>query len=365
MAFSRRKFIKAVAFASIAPSTLLHAKYEDIQDSIFHSDGMIKQKTPEPTISSNEIILPPPLDKTKKIAITAPASPTSTGEIARSVRFFRKLGYEVIIGETITNTSSKYRYLSAPDEKRAEEFMSFVTDESVGMILAARGGYGVMRILPMIDFQLIRENPKIIMGFSDITALLLGVYNKSKMISYHGPVASSSFNSYQKEFILDILKPIENNSLPQIQCSGCTIINNGVVRGKLMGGNLTILSATLGTEYEFDARNSIIFMEDISEHGYEIDRMLTQLLLAGKFDECSGIIFGQFSNLNRRNHFYPNYGYTINEVINQIIKKTNKPCLLGMSFGHVTKNSTLPIGVEAELNCDERMLRIIGKTVKI
>lgn len=363
MTFNRRNFLKAAIICGIVPSTLLHGKYEDIQDSTFHSEKKREKEFNETESNPHEIILPPRLDKSKKIAITAPASPTSTSEIASSVRYFRSLGFEVIIGETVTKTSSKYRYLSAPDEKRAEEFMNFVTDESVGMILAARGGYGVMRILPMIDFQLIRKNPKIIMGFSDITALLLGIYNNSRMISYHGPVASSSFNRYQKENILEILMPTKNNGLPQIDCPGCTIINNGVVRGKIMGGNLTILSATLGTDYEFNARNSIIFLEDISEHGYEIDRMLTQLLLAGKFDECSGIIFGKFSNLNRRNHFYPNYGYTIKEVIYQIIKKINKPCLLGMPFGHVTENSTLPLGVEAELNCDEKMLKFIGKTV--
>lgn len=307
--------------------------------------------------------LPYGLKPGSTVAITAPASPTSSYEIRNGKRFFQNLGCKVIVGDTISSQKNEHRYLSAPDLVRAEEFMAFINNKDVDAILCGRGGYGSMRILPHLDFDQISKNPKIILGFSDITALLNAIYRKTGLVTYHGPVANMNFEAFTGSSLKNVLFNTSYAKAIPIVHRESIVVNHGIASGELVGGNLTILTSMLGTEFEIDTSGKILFIEDVSEQAYQIDRMLTQLLLAGKLQSASAIVFGTFKNLNIRRPFFPNKGYTILEVINQLVKPTLVPTLVGFPFGHIESNITLPIGIGAELNTEKKSLLFTEKTV--
>lgn len=312
---------------------------------------------------TRDLIKPLGIHKGGKIAITAPASPTSMYEIRNGLRFFQEMGCKIELGNTIKNQRNNHRYLSGTDDDRADEFMQFIERSDIEAIISARGGFGTIRILDKLDYNIIAANPKIIMGFSDVTALLNAIRIKSSLITYHGPVASMSFDQFTKTNLTKLL--FAETAVQFFECkeSNLTIVSSGIATGELVGGNLTMLCSTLGTQYEFDARNKIIFIEDVSEHGYQVDRMLAQLTLAGKFEQCAGVIFGTFSNLDARKPFYPNRGYSIRELIYHYLADSRKPVVIGMPFGHISSKITLPIGVFAQLNTDIKTLSFLESTI--
>ena len=310
-----------------------------------------------------ELIYPRVLTPGSTIAITAPASPTNQYEIRHATKLLKSLGCKVEIGKTITDHNPKNRYFSASDDQRLNELMGFFEREDVDGIIAARGGYGVMRILDQIDFDLIRKNPKVIVGFSDITALLNPIYTLSGLVSFHGPVASSTFNRFTTENFKKVLFEGEVEKGLNHSHTSATTINGGIAEGKLVGGNLKMIVSTLQTPFEIDTENSILFLEDIDEHPYKIDRMLTQLKLSGKLDNVKGFLLGQFSGVNKRHPFYPNTSFTLKEVIDQILTPLEKPIVLGMPFGHVKDKLTLPIGVDACLDADKKSISLNEKPV--
>lgn len=350
MGFLRREFLKL--------SILSGVLYKS-----FGSDGL-----DEAVVKNGEdpsyITIPQGLKKGSKVGITAPASSTSIGEIAGGIRFFKNIGCEVVVGNTIKKYNSSNRYFSAPDEVRARELMQFYEDESINCIIAARGGYGSLRILPMLDFEIIRKNPKILIGFSDISALLNAVFRKTRIISFHGPVASSNFDNFTNENLKSSIMYNKDfkkfvNKIPTMN-----VINEGIAQGRLVGGNLTVVSSTLGTEYEIETEGSILFLEEISEHPYKIDRMLTQLWLADKLQKASGIIFGYFHSIDSRRNFYPGYSFTIRQVIEARIKPLGIPAVLGLPIGHNSKMlMTLPIGTMAEIDTKNKTLSLLEPSV--
>lgn len=310
------------------------------------------------------ITIPQGLKKGSKVAITAPASSTSLGAIAGGIRFFKNIGCDVIIGDTIKNYNSFNRYFSAPDEVRANELMQFYQDENINCIIAARGGYGSLRILPLLDFETIRRKPKILIGFSDISALLNAVFIKTRTISFHGPVASSNFDNFTNENLKNSI--IFNKDFNKLvnKFPSMNVINEGIAQGRLVGGNLTVISSTLGTEYEIETDGAILFLEEISEHPYKIDRMLTQLWLAEKLQKASGIIFGYFHSIDSRRNFYPGYSFTIRQVIESRVKPLGIPAVFGLPIGHNSKMlMTLPIGTMAELDTSNKTLSLLEPSV--
>lgn len=308
-------------------------------------------------------IIPAPLKRGSKIAITAPASPTSMYEIRHAIKTFKGLGCEVVVGKTISEIDRSYRYFSGSEETRVNEFMEFVERDDIDCILCGRGGYGIMRIIDELDYEKIKANPKIIMGFSDITVLLNSVFNKTGLISYHGPVASSTFNRFTLDSMKKVLFREAEVGNYKLNTNKAIVVNGGKAEGKLVGGNLRMIASTLGTPYEIDTRDSILFIEEISEPSYKIDRMLTQLKLSGKLDECKGFMFGYFKDLNKRRPFHPNSSFTIMEVIEQIIKPYNKPTMVNMPFGHVKDKMTLPIGLLASLDSDKKQFELLEEPV--
>lgn len=313
---------------------------------------------------TNFITIPQGLQKGSKVAITAPASSTSMGEIARGARFFKNLGCEIVVGDTIKKYKSSTKYFSAQDDVRAKELMQFYEDQTVNCIIAARGGYGSLRILPLLDYDIIKKNPKILIGFSDISALLNAVFKKTGIINFHGPVASSNFDNFTANNLKNAITLSKEFKKVVNKFPSMTVINEGLAQGRLVGGNLTVITSLLGTEYEIDTEDSILFLEEISEHPYKIDRMLTQLWLSGKFDNCKGIIFGYFHSIDSRRNFYPGYSFTIRQVIELRIKPLGVPSVIGLPIGHNSKMvMTLPIGSLAEIDTKNKTLTLIEPSV--
>jgi muramoyltetrapeptide carboxypeptidase len=346
------------AFAGSAADSLVR---EDLNKTY---KSLKKDEIPFATSSFTDTrIFPKPLKKGARIAVTAPASPASVGESSAFAKKMKAAGFEVEFGDTVRKRKSEFNYLSASDEARAEELMSFFKRDDIDCIFAARGGYGVMRILDMLDFDIIRKNPKIVIGYSDITALLLAIYKLTSIVCYHGPVASSDFNDFSydnmaKQIIADKMTntPLEYKSNEYIS------ITKGSSSGRLIGGNLTMVAATLGTKYEIETKNSIIFLEETREEPYKIDRMLTQLKVAGKFDNCAGVVLGNFEYLKSKRNFYPGRSFSTMQVLKDRLGDLKAPVLFGVPFGHMKNKITLPLGGEAKIDCEKNSFQIIEKS---
>ncbi len=363
MSIDRRNFIGTVAGLAMLGSRSVHSQIDKtVHQSLLN---IAEGNYAEP------IILPRAIYPGSTIAITAPASATSPGELSSCINYLKKNKCKVIIGDTVTKWKTSSRYFSADDEDRANEFMEFIRSDDIDAVICARGGYGVMRILPLLDYGIIRDKAKPVIGFSDITALVNAIFLKSRIVSFHGPVGVVNFSgltsqSFNETLFRDKTKSREHNSKNiEISYPGAAVINPGIVTGKLIGGNLSMLTATLGTPYEIDTKDSILFIEEVFEEPYKIDRMLTQLMLAGKFTECKGIILGKFKNLDLKKNFFPGYQFTIRQILDQLVKTLNKPTLLGIPLGHGDEIITMPIGIYAALDATKKIIKLLEQPVTI
>lgn len=281
--------------------------------------------------------------------------------VARTVEYF---GLKAKWGKNVRKQTG---YLGGSVAERLDDLHAMFSDPEVHGILAIRGGYGSAQLLDGIDYQLIRRNPKMFVGFSDITALHLAIHKKTGLVTFHGPVMASEFTPFTQEWYKKALfgteplgrvtNPPEANPLrPQHHVR---TVRPGKARGRLIGGNLTLISTTMGTPYEIDTRGCILFTEDVDEEPYRIDRMLTQLRLAGKLDEAAGIVFGECLDC-RPKDYKPSFNstYTLGQVIDNILGQAKVPVLFGLTIGHTDDQLTLPEGVMATLDADAGSLTI-------
>ena len=362
---SRRTFFSLLGVTPFAFNSLLakdnFLKYNiqnfDFFKQMQNINSTLNNPTNNPILNDTDLIIPPVLKEGDTVAFTAPASPINIASIKTCIDFFSSKNCKIIIGDTISKNKNENRYFSAPDLVRANELNSLFANPEIKAIICGRGGYGVMRILPYLDYKIIRQNPKIVMGYSDITALLLAMQSKSKVVAFHGPVGASKITDVHKINMTNILFNSQNSNVkyyvPDMQA-----ITKGVARGKLQGGNMTLISATMGTDYEINLDNAILFIEDVSILAHDFDRMLTQLLISNKLANCKGIIIGKMKNFEKRGDFYPNRAYTILEITEQLIKPLGIPCVYDLPFGHVESSLIFPLGMEAELNIDQKTIEI-------
>jgi len=354
---SRRNFFSLLGLGVAPFVAKSFLTVDNIDENEDEDEDVISTNSEEcSNVRNKNLLIPPQLKKGDTVAFTAPASPISQGSIAAYVNFFRSKGCKILIGDTIRKQRNEHRYFAAPDEVRAAELNSMFADSDIKAIICGRGGYGIMRILPHLNYEILKQNPKIIMGYSDITALLLAVYRQSGLVSYHGPVASSKLYDEHK-------KNIENmffNSKDKIRysLSEMKTISEGFATGKLQGGNLSLIAATMGTPYEIDLDDAILFIEDTNILAHEFDRMLTQLLISNKMSNCKGIIVGKIKNFTIRGNFYPNRAFTMLEVMEQLIKPLGIPCVYNVSFGHIASQLIFPLGINATLNTKEKWLEV-------
>ncbi|MBN1351688.1 LD-carboxypeptidase [candidate division KSB1 bacterium] len=303
------------------------------------------------------IIKPPRLNPGDTIGIIAPAStPFEASAIREGKEAMESLGFKVKLGKYVRK---KYGYLAGIDKQRLKDLHDMFEDDAVRAIITIRGGYGSGRLLDKIDYNLIQRKPKILVGYSDISALHLGIHKMTNLVTFHGPVALSTFNEYSTNYFMKILtsstaigkieEPPRDN--PRQLSSGYEAIREGLASGPLIGGNLTMVTATLGTPFEIVTKGKIVFLEEVGEEPYDLDRMLTQLSLAGKLADAAGIVIDKCAKCGPA-EYKPAFSNTlsIEEVIHDRLHDLKCPVLFGFSLGHVANKPTLPLGIMATLD---------------
>lgn len=310
------------------------------------------------------MIEPKTLKKGDKVSLIAPSGFVSPEKLAKAIQNIKKLGFRPVYSNTVLN---KYGYLAGNDAERLEDLHRAFSRSDVKGIICIRGGYGAMRLLSEIDFELISRNPKFFMGLSDITALLQAITKKTGLITFHGSLASSDFNEYSEKSFLQF----STGKLAKIDISGKIdadgeksekqpfVINPGKSSGELWGGNLSLLVSLIGTPFDVDWSGKLIFIEEIAEPPYKIDRMLTQLILAGKLQQAAGIIFGIFTDCDvDSTDTLPENTFTLKQVIKDRMQNISAPAVYGFSFGHTENRAIFPVGAKAEFWAEEFKISI-------
>jgi muramoyltetrapeptide carboxypeptidase len=307
------------------------------------------------------IIKPQALKKGDTVGLISPASNIDTPEDVNIAKDMMEwLGFKPVIGKNVLN---QYGYLAGKDNERADDVNEMFKREDVKGIFCIRGGYGSMRMLPLLDFEMIKKNPKVLIGYSDITSLLLAIHKMTGLVTFHGPVALSTFNSYTMEYLKkaifsnEIIGPIK---MPKrdpnvVETENRLIkINRGKATGRLIGGNLSLYTSLLATPYEIDSKNKILFFEDVGEEPYRVDRMLTQLWLAKKLQESAGIIIGKLTDVKSRD-YKPSFDNTLSaeEILRTRLEPLNIPVVYGYMIGHIKEKITIPLGVKATIDVDK------------
>ncbi|MFC3093161.1 LD-carboxypeptidase [Alteromonas sediminis] len=319
--------------------------------------------------SSGGTLLPKRLVKGMTIGLVAPASNMAENEDIRfAMDVVRSLGFKV---KTAPHLFERNQYLAGTDEERANDINTLFADKEVDAIFCLRGGYGTPRILPYIDYDTIAKNPKVLLGYSDITALLNAIYKETGLICYHGPIAGQNFTDYTlSQFKNVLVNPKSSMQIGQPPaCEDCregyvekknrlTTFVGGKASGKLIGGNLSLLVTMLGTPYEPDFSGAILFLEDVDESPYRIDRMLTHMWLAGALQKCAGFVLGKFTGAKSSGN-----SFSVEKVLTDRLTPMGVPTVRGLMIGHVEDQTVVPVGLRAELNADAQTLTLLEPSV--
>lgn len=318
--------------------------------------------------SSVKTIKPKKLKVGDTIGLVSPGGFITEAQLEESKTNMLSLGFSVVVAKNILHTTG---YFAGTDKERAEDLHEMFGNKKIDGIVCVRGGYGCARVLDFLDFNLIKRNPKIFIGYSDITALLYGIYAQTGLTGFHGPVATSTFN----EFSVNNFKNVLMHPLPKTRLSIAPenelkneykpfIIHGGKAAGKLVGGNLSIVASLIGTKYDVDTKGKIIFLEEVGEEPYRIDRMLTQMMQAGKFKHAAGVALGVFSKCESKpEESGIANSFSLSEVLTERLTQLKIPALYGLSFGHIVNKFTLPFGLNAELDVDHQALTLLEPAV--
>ncbi|HKW49665.1 MAG TPA: LD-carboxypeptidase [Gemmatimonadaceae bacterium] len=295
----------------------------------------------------------PTLRAGARVALVAPAGPLrGDGDLARAQENVRALGCEPVVGAHVL---ARTGYLAGSDSDRLSDLNAALTDDAIDAVWCARGGYGAMRILDHIDYAAVRRRPKPLIGYSDITALHAAMSTRCELVTFHGPTARAQLTPFSRASLERALAGDDSCGAAE---SAATLYG-GRTRGRIVGGNLALLCALSGTPYKPDYRDTIVVVEDVSEAVYRVDRMLTQLRLAGDLPQCRGIVFGQFTDIPTDSPEESLGRRTLESVLGEISELLKVPCIVGAPIGHIADQWTIPLGADAELDADERSLRIL------
>ncbi|MCX7781736.1 MAG: LD-carboxypeptidase [Negativicutes bacterium] len=292
------------------------------------------------------------------IGVIAPASPGDPDLAASGIKWLEEQGFRVEPGRTLGQT---WGYLAGTDSERAADINAMFAAPAIEGIVCLRGGYGTMRLLELLDYDAIRANPKVFVGYSDITALHISIRRRTGLVTFHGPMAAADMGKSMSDYTRDsflramtVAEPLGAIVNPPL-APAPVCIAAGKAEGRLTGGNLSLIAATLGTPYEIDTRGRILCLEEVGEEPYRIDRMLTQLQLAGKLQQAAGIVFAVCADCDSVDEAP---GFTLEEVLKDRLGGLKKPVLFNLCFGHTADKATLPFGVNALLASDAGSLII-------
>lgn len=304
-------------------------------------------------------IKPKRLSPGDTIGVIAPASPGDSALNAAGIKWLEEQGFNVQLGATVDQTLG---YFSGSDALRAADINAMFASPEIDGIICLRGGYGTMRLLQLLDYPNIRSHPKVFVGYSDITALHTSIGQHTGLVTFHGPMVASDMGKGLSDYTWDYFfraltttRPLGSIVNPPLSPPPIFLVP-GFSQGHLTGGNLSLIASTLGTPYEIDTRGKILCLEEVGEAPYRIDRMLTQLLLAGKLQDAAGIIFAVCTDCET-DEDPPTF--MLEEVLQDRLGNLNKPVLYHLHFGHTADKATLPLGVMAVLDSQANGLEII------
>jgi muramoyltetrapeptide carboxypeptidase len=311
-------------------------------------------------------IVPPALRPGDKIALVAPCGPADRSPIVEYAKQLEAAGFVVQVSDDIDR---KLGYLAGSDQQRVDELNQAIRDPSVRAIMPVRGGFGITRILDQIDYASLRNDPKIITGYSDLTGLHLAVAKRARLITFHSPVPVSSLwkesapeHRYANQFFRRTIFASEYRdgergyTVPYPPTQTPETLVPGQAVGRIMGGNLSLIAATMGTPFEIEGNGTILFLEDVNEAPYRIDRMLSTLRLSGLFERVKGVVLGNFSPK-------PDEQEDTDRVLKEYFGRLSVPVLWRFPIGHVPTNATIPHGAMVEIDADSKTLRVIENPV--
>lgn len=311
-------------------------------------------------------IFPQALKEGDLIGLVTPGSPITEEQLEEAVQKIESLGYKTYYTDSVR---SEYGYFAGKDQERADELMHMFTQEEVNGIWCVRGGYGSIRILNLLDFDLIEQNPKVFIGYSDITALLTSVYERTGLVTYHGPMGVSEFNEFSLESLEQVVvDPGKKYKYPYKREAGTEenpefdryTLNGGRAEGELIGGNISVLDSMIGSSFEPDFENKVVYLEEIDEKTYKVDKMLFHLLEATNLKKAAGIVMGVMGNCDQAEA--PTL--SLKQAISDLLEPLDMPVSYGFSFGHIKEMITLPNGIRARFNANRNSLKLLEKTVQ-
>jgi len=342
----RRNLLKGALAAAIMMNTSITGKIKAGQDS--------------------EPVRPKVLKPGDTVGVIAPGTAVSNPDDQQKVKelmdFF---GLKFRFGRNVLKGTG---YKTRTVAERVDDIHEMFADKNINAVMCVRGGYGSGQLLDKIDYKLIAANPKIFLGYSDITAMHLAIGKFSNLVTFHGPVGLSSFTQltvnyfrkavFNSDPIGELINPSDKLSIHQLH--PVRTIKSGKAAGKLTGGNLSLITSLMGTKYEIDTKDKILLLEDVDELPFRIDRMLTQLRLAGKLQQAKGIIFGECSGCSsNKPDAASTWDSSLGEVLDNILGDLNIPVFYGLAFGHTGDQFTIPMGVGAEMDSGNCKLTIL------
>ena len=330
--------------------------------------------------AEKEVIKPLRLQKGDTIGLVTPATYLTEVQLRDAIEHFAQLGFKV---RYTPNMLVRKGYLGGTDQQRADDINQFFADESIAGVICGRGGYGSARILPLLNYEAIKNNPKVFMGYSDITAMLYAIYRNAGLVCFHGPMGTSDYNDYTTRYFGEVLmNPTESltyeaappeptltlstkkNALGTEALAENSLVSlaPGTAEGVLIGGNLSLVTSLCGTSYDVDWRDKLVFLEEVGEAPYRIDRMLTQLLLdPTKLSAAAGVVLGAFSDCEAKDE---SKSLSLTQVLYDRLAGLGIPIVYGISFGHIKHNITLPVGVRAKIDADKKTLTLVEPAVR-
>ncbi len=320
----------------------------------------------EKSQKNKKLIKPKHIQQGDTVGVIAPSSGLSAEDFEKALQNLSSLGFKTKVGKY---ARAKNGFLAGTDKERLEDLHWAFSDAEVKAVWCVRGGYGASRILPFIDYNLIRKNPKISIGYSDITAPHVAIFQNTGLVTFHGPVGTSNPSDYTKMHVLNALtNPTANykielsefNKTKESNLFKTETIVKGKASGELIGGNLSLLSAMAGTPFAMkNLKGKILFIEDVGEQPYRIDRMLTQLLQSADLKSLAGIALGVFEDCNPKDATTQ----SLIEVLKDRLGNLGIPVIYGLSFGHIRDQFTLPLGIKAELDTENATVTLLETCV--
>jgi muramoyltetrapeptide carboxypeptidase len=301
------------------------------------------------------LLVPGPLKPGDLVGIVAPSGPADTGLLNVGIEFLQRQGFNILAG---CNVNAQCGYLAGPDDQRCWDLNAMLREPRIRGVCFARGGYGVMRILDSVDIEAVRADPKILLGMSDITALQLSLFTRTGLVTFAGPMPAgqmaAGLDSVSAESLVTAMtRPIEQRDL-FISSPGVHVLRSGKASGALIGGCLSLVCALLGTAHSPDYTDAILLLEDVNEPAYRIDRMLTQLKLAGILARIRGMVLGHFIGPDENG----NLGSTVEKIVLELTEDNPIPVVSRFLHGHTLPNLTVPHGAPADLNTDAPSLLV-------